>query len=182
MMGGCVMNRSVRPVCPRCFGPALSVSPVRPALPRAVSVCAAALLLLAPAGCFKQTIVQQPTPARYASLPGPTDMPLFMTGSIYERAVAENYTPHEISSFALVGQLRGTGDTSAANSIRQYMIKEMHRHGFGSPTNPIYGSIYPADVLKDPNYAIVRVDAALPPGARKGDWIDVDVSCLPENK
>ena len=181
------MNRPVRPVRPCCFGLALGVSPVRPALLRAgkacaVSICAAALLLLAPAGCFKQTVVQKPKPPRYENLPGPTDMPMFMTGSIYERTVPENFEPANVSSFALVGQLRGTGDTSAANSVRTYMIKEMQRHQFGSGVNPVYASISAGDVLRDPNYAIVRVDGALPPGARKGDWVDVTVSCLPENK
>ena len=59
------------------------------------------------------------------------------------------------------------------------MIKELARRGYGDPLVPIYGKIQPNEVLADPNYAIVRVDGEIPPGARKGDWFDVRVSALP---
>src|SRR5205814_86126 len=37
-------------------------------------------------------------------------------------------------------------------------------------------------VLKDPNVAVVKVEGLIPPGARKGDWIDARVTCLAQNK
>ncbi|MDB5294256.1 MAG: flgI [Phycisphaerales bacterium] len=86
-----------------------------------------------------------------------------------------------VSGFGLVCQLRGTGDSTASNVVRQYMIKELARHGFGDTRVPGFERVNPTDVLKSPAYAIVRVDAYIPPGARKDDWTDAQVSCLPKN-
>lgn len=134
-------------------------------------------------GCTSSTKQAAPV-TRYAELPPAANLPPFMQNSVEERAlvVPGSQEPFNVSSYGLVGQLRGTGDTTASNIVRQYMIKEMARHGFGDALIPGYKKVTPGDVLKDPNYAIVRVDAFIPPGARKEDWIDAQVSCLPGNR
>ena len=58
----------------------------------------------------------------------------------------------------------------------------MVRHGYGSKLLPGYTNIGAEQILRDPDYAIVRVDGMIPPGAREGDFFDVQRSALPGNK
>ena len=129
-------------------------------------------------GCTQQ-VQQKKDVVRYIPTAHPTNLPPYMVGSLYDRTLVLNNEPYNVSAFSLVGQLRGTGSCVAPPSVRSYMIKELARRGFGDPLVPIYGQIQPNEVLADPNYAIVRVDGQIPPGARKGDWFDVRVSTLP---
>ena len=96
---------------------------------------------------------------------GPKKVPAYLKGSVYELVELDNQRPLNASSFALVGQLHGTGDTKAPPAVRQWMIKEMVRHGFGSSAMG-YANMTPGRVLASPDFAIVRVDAAIPPGAQ----------------
>jgi hypothetical protein len=132
------------------------------------------------AGCVQEVAQKKQAPL-YIHTAHPTDLPPYMAGSLYDRAFVLNNEPFNVSAFSLVGQLRGTGSCVVPPSIRSYMIKELYRRGFGNPQVPVYGKIQPAEVLADPNYAIVRVDGEIPPGAREGDWFDVRVSALPGN-
>lgn len=140
----------------------------------------AACLTLALASC--QTTEPAPKPIiRYTNL-GPKQVPAFLKGSIYENVEVENNEPMVLAGYGLVGRLRGSGDTTAAAPVRQAMITEMVKHGWGSRLLPGYAKYQPEDILRDPNYAIVRVDGMLPPGARKGQRFDVAVSSLPGNR
>lgn len=155
-------------------------SPAAAAWFKALALTAATGLLLA-SGC---TVTKPPEPpkSRYAEIPDEKDLPDFMANTVQDRAIVLQTEPHNVSGYGLVGQLRGTGDCTASNIVRQYMIKEMVRRGFGDTLIPGYEKINPVDVLRDPNYSIVRVDAFIPPGARKDDFIDAQVSCLPGNQ
>jgi flagellar basal body P-ring protein FlgI len=132
------------------------------------------------AGCVQETKPNRPT-IRYAPLPGEKGLPPLLAGTIRDRTLMGNETPYAVSAYGLVGQLRGTGDCTAPASVRSYMSKEIARHKFGDPTIPGYGKISAADVLRDKNYSIVVVEGQIPPGARKGDWVDVRISSLPNN-
>jgi hypothetical protein len=116
--------------------------------------------------------------SRYRDLGPKKGVPAYLKGSIYELTELANHVPYPVSSYGLVGQLRGTGDTDAPASVRQWMIKEMVRRGFGDPTKG-FGHLQPNRILSSPDFAIVRVDAVLPPGARRGEPIDAWVSALP---
>jgi Flagellar P-ring protein len=131
-------------------------------------------------GCVQTNETPKPK-IRYTSIPKDKSLPALLDGTIYERTILANDTPYAVSAYGLIGQLRGTGDCTAPTSVRTYMSKEIARHKFGDATIPGYGNISSADVLKDPHYAIVVVEGQIPPGARKDDWIDVRVSCLPNN-
>jgi hypothetical protein len=159
---------------------AAAARPLALAVLAGAAVAAGGALL---AGCT--TKVQQQAPvSRYGVLPPSVNMAEFMGGSVEEMAiiVPESQQPYNVSSYGLVGQLRGTGDSTASNIVRAYMIKEMQRHGFGDSRVTGFARVSAGDVLKDPRYAIVRVDAFIPPGARKDDWIDAQVSSLPGNR
>jgi hypothetical protein len=136
------------------------------------------------AGCGKKDdrrTAKMP-PSRYPDLGPKKGMPEYLKGIIYERVELENVTPYPVSAYGLIGRLRGTGDSFAPTPVRSWMIKEMVKRGFGSRLIPGYENTQPEDVLNSPNFAIVEVHAALPPGARQGDWIDTYVRCLSKNR
>jgi hypothetical protein len=134
-------------------------------------------VLFGSAGCSQEAKKPQ-IPQRYRTIGPRADLPPFLKGSVYELTDLRNNVAFPVSSFGLVGQLRGTGSSNAPAPVRQWMIREMVRRGFGDPTRG-FGNIQPGAVLNSPDFAIVRVDALLPPGARKGDPIDAWVSALP---
>ncbi len=150
---------------------------VRSALRLAVLAC----LPLGVLGCTQETASQKPV-KRFEELAPASNLPDFMEGTLYDRTELINTGTYNVSSYGLVGHLRGTGDCTASNVVRQYMIKEIARRGFGDALIPGFEKVSPGDVLRDPNYAIVRVDAFIPPGARRDDFIDAQITCLPGNQ
>ena len=152
--------------------------------PRRTCRCAfalsAALLasFLVSVGC--STRKKAPAPVtRYQALP-PKEVPAFLRGTIFERSDLVDLDPLVISGFGLVVNLEGTGDnTQVPTPVRTYMVREMVKRGFGSKLLPGFERTSPEDVLRDPRTAIVRADAIIPPGARRGEFIDVRVTTLP---
>lgn len=120
-----------------------------------------------------------PPPPRYETLP-PKDLPAYLRGTVLERMDHLNAEPLQISNYGLVVNLPGTGDGTAPMIVRQYIIKEMLRRGFGSANMPGYEGITPESVLDDAGRrtAIVRADGFMPPGVRKGQTFDVVVTAL----
>src|SRR5687768_1999834 len=85
--------------------------------------CAAAASLFS-TGCTVHTDPQK-AKIKYVDLAPASSLHDNMKGTIHERSIMVNTEPHNVSSYGLVGQLRGTGDCTATNIVRQYMIKEM---------------------------------------------------------
>src|SRR4051812_1058544 len=117
---------------------------------------------------------------RYDTLP-PRQVPAYLKDSIFERCDLGNNGLLAVSGFGLVANLRGTGDTFAGTPVRNYILTTMIKRGFGSKLKPEYQSMQPEDVLKDPRFAIVRVDGLLPPGARRYQRFDLYVSAMEGN-
>jgi flagellar basal body P-ring protein FlgI len=119
--------------------------------------------------------------ARYSTLPL-RDVPDYLKDSIMQYADLGGTEPYPVSGYALVANLDGTGSSRAPTPVRDYIMKQMSIHGFGSIGSGL-GS--PEDVLNDKNFAIVQVEGLLPPGARAGPdwwtWFDVRVSALPQS-
>jgi len=116
---------------------------------------------------------------RYPTLPA-KQVPEYLRGSIFERVDLVDTDPLVVSGYGLVVNLHDTGDNAQVpTAVREYMIREMVKRGFGSKLQPGFEHLTPEGVLRDPRTAIVRVDAIVPPGARKGDSIDVRVVALP---
>jgi hypothetical protein len=133
------------------------------------------------AGCQQKAETPKPPPQRYTELRD-KELPPFLQGTVGQLAERTNDEPYVSATYGLVGRLRGTGDTTASLQVREWMLKQMIRHGYGSKLIPGYDKIGPERVLREPSYAIVRVDGLIPPGAREGDQFDVRVSALPGNK
>lgn len=89
--------------------------------------------------------------------------------SVGDKTALSNTEPVLVSAVGLVWNLRGTGAT-ASGEWRPLLERSLRKQKFESPKQ----------LLDDPNRttAMVLVSAAVPPGARKGDPVDVDV-CLP---
>src|SRR3712207_6596628 len=117
-------------------------------------------------GCQKQAEQKVQPLVKYKELGKKENVPAFMQGTIWELTERTNDEPYVSASYGLVGRLRGTGDSTASLPVRQWMHKQMVRHGYGSKLVPGFDAIGAEQVLRDPGYAIVRVDGLIPPGAR----------------
>ncbi|HEY8665061.1 MAG TPA: flagellar basal body P-ring protein FlgI, partial [Tepidisphaeraceae bacterium] len=142
-------------------------------------VAASALGVALLCGCQKK----QPPPKaqkNYDTRPAKA-VPAYLKGSILEAVDLENTDPFPISGYSLVTRLWGTGDSKAPAAVRDYVIKEMVKHGLGGFRVQGYEQLQPEAMLRDPSVAIVRVDGNVPAGARSGDRFDVLVSALANN-
>lgn len=119
--------------------------------------------------------------ARYPTLPT-KQVPDYLKDTVFAYTDLGGTDPFPISGFGLVANLNGTGGSRAPTAVRDFIIKEMARHGFGNVGG---GLDSPEDILNNRSFAIVRVDGFIPPGARAGNdwwtWFDVRVSALPES-
>lgn len=147
---------------------------------RIVAALAAALVAGSFAGCVNPFKMKPEKPVvRYTALP-PRNMPEYLRGTIYERVDLMDVQPQLVSGFGLVVNLDNTGDNQQVpTAVREYMIREMIKRGFGSKLTPGFETTSPEQVLRDPRTAIVRVDAVVPPGARRGESVDVRVTAIP---
>lgn len=119
--------------------------------------------------------------SRYESK-GKRQVPAYLQGTIYEIAELQDTKPFQVSGFGLVTHLRQTGDNTAIPTpVRDWMVKQMQVHGFGSHRVQGYEHYSPEEILRNKSTAVVRVDGFVPPGARKSDQFDVLVSALEES-
>jgi len=116
---------------------------------------------------------------KYQALP-PKHVPEYLRGSLLEVTDVIDVDPQVVSGFGLVVNLERTGDnTQIPTPVREFIVREMVKRGFGSKLQPGFETTSPEEVLRDSRTAVVRVDAVIMPGARRGDAIDVRVTALP---
>ncbi|WP_428937042.1 flagellar basal body P-ring protein FlgI [Fontivita pretiosa] len=154
----------------------------RPRWRRVLIILCACLIVPIGLGCGGKKKKVDPAgklTSRYQSLP-PKQVPAFLKDSIIERCDLSNIEPFPVSGFGLVANLHDTGDCFAGTAVREYIRTLAVKHGFGSKVRGL-DNIQPEDILRDPSFAIVRVDALIPPGARKYQRLDVLVSALEGN-
>src|SRR5687768_3688678 len=142
-----------------------------------IGAVAALVGLALASGCMppEKPKVQKPP---YPNL-GLKPVPVYLKDTILERTDITNTGPFAVSSYGLVVNLRHSGDTKAPPPVREWVKKEMYRHGIASSRQPGYEDITPEMILSDPRTAIVMAGAYVPPGARKGQRVDVIVQALP---
>ena len=104
-----------------------------------------------------------------------------MHGTIWEKVDVGNTDAFQVSGYGLVVNLDNTGDTTAPVAVKEYIVKQMLKHGYGSKLRPGWENQPPERVLRDKRVAIVQVVGVLPPGVRKGQTFDVIVQALPNN-
>ena len=141
-----------------------------------LSVTAAALAAVP--GCTEEAPKTKP---QYTALPDRV-VPPYLSDSIYQYSDMTGLEPFPVSGYGLVANLRGTGGCRAPTAVRDYMTKELAGHQFGSFDS---GYATPDKILESKDFAIVKVEGYLPPGARAGSdwstWFDVRVSALAES-
>ena len=129
-------------------------------------------------GCAKND-PPPPPKSPYVDIGPRKGIPAYLKDTVYERGDVSNTGPMPVTSYGLVVNLRYSGDSKAPLPVREWMVKEMYRHGLGSLRSPGYENVTPERVLADKRNAIVQVGAYVPPGARKGQRVDVFVQALP---
>jgi hypothetical protein len=127
------------------------------------------------AGCTEQAPPKpEPPKPRYPVQPLRA-VPEYLRGTVYELVDSGNKDPYLVSGYGLVVGLMQTGDNRGVPiGVRNFMVTQLSRHGFGS-INRELGDITPDRVLADPSTAIVEVYGFIPPGARRGQVVDVFV-------
>jgi flagellar basal body P-ring protein FlgI len=149
---------------------------MRTKLSFSLSLAVSALSLLG--GCTEPPPKLTP---RYPMLE-PRTVPDYLKDTILQYTDLAGTEPFPVSGYGLVVHLHGTGGSRVPTPVRDFMIKELARHDFGSIAS---GWASPETVLNSKDVAIVRVDGLIPPGARAGTdwstWFDVRVSIPPES-
>jgi hypothetical protein len=143
-------------------------------------ICGVIVASGAGGGCSKPKVNQKiKIPPRYTALPA-KKVPAVFKDTVYEKCDLINTEPFLVSGYGFVSNLNGTGDSAAPNQVREYMVKEMIKHKWDSSLTNVRTPT-PEEALRDPRNAIVQVDGYLPPGVRKGQKFDIQVSAIPDN-
>lgn len=123
-----------------------------------------------------------PPPKPTAVAPVIRDVPEPLRGTIGAVASIRGVEPQLVSGLGLVVGLNGTGGGDLPPQIQASMERELARGGIGKggllDTGPLAG-LSPRQVLRDPNVAVVIVEAAISPGWPRGYRFDVRVRALP---
>jgi hypothetical protein len=147
----------------------------------AAFLLAAGLATVAVVGCSSEPKVDKKVqiPARYTALPA-KKVPDVFKDTVYEKCDLINTEPFLVNGYGFVSNLDGTGSCEAPNAVRDYMVKEMMKHKWDSRLSGIR-TPSPEEAMRDPRNAIVQVDGYLPPGVRKGQRFDIQVSALADS-
>ncbi|MDX2147794.1 MAG: flagellar basal body P-ring protein FlgI [Planctomycetota bacterium] len=111
----------------------------------------------------------------------PRDVPAIMRGLIGTEANFNGIDPVLVSGYGLVVGLNGTGGGPLNDRVAAHMEREMGLMGIAranDSVNPNIAGRSPRQLLRDPSTAVVRVIAAIPPGAPEGTQFDVYVQAL----
>lgn len=91
---------------------------------------------------------------------------------IRQAAISRGLNAVQVEGVAAVNGLPGTGGPADPSLYRDQLIEEMKRHNVQDPNR----------FLELPETALVRVQATVPAGARRGDPLDLRVSTPPRSK
>jgi flagellar basal body P-ring protein FlgI len=86
-----------------------------------------------------------------------------------------------VSGYGLVVNLNGTGSGDVPPELRQWLIDEMAKRGFGRFDSGM-PNVTPEQVLNSGRAAVVMVEGLIPPGAVEGTRFDLLVSALPSTQ
>ena len=109
------------------------------------------------------------------------DVPQVLRGMIGSEADIRGVQPILVSGYGLVVGLNGTGGDVLPDSIAATMEREMGLKGIGRGSDYAGSAINgksPREMLRDPNTAVVLVQAAIPPGSPAGSSFDVYVTAI----
>ena len=126
----------------------------------------------------QQQVVEAPPDAP----PPPTFTgPNFLRSTIASLVKLDGYRPVLVSGYGLVVNLNHTGSADCPPALRQWLIDEMGKRGFGSESAG-FGNLTPAQVLASDRTAVVMVQGVVPAGATEGTRFDLMVTALPQTQ
>lgn len=109
------------------------------------------------------------------------NVPAPLRGTVGSEVTLEGIDPMLVSGYGLVVGLNGTGGLTLPDRIATTMERQMGLQGIGKGGDlegtPLEGKT-PRQVLRDPNVAVVLVQAAIAPGSPMGGTFDVYVSAI----
>ncbi len=136
-----------------------------------------ALGLTALNGCAgrgdKKPVAVQPTIQR--------DVPQMLRGTVGSMSSFRGIEPVLVSGIGIVVGLNGTGGDLLPDSVKATIEREMGLRGIGtaeSDNAPGIAGKSPGELLRDPNIAVVLVQAAIAPGSPDDATFDVAVKAL----
>lgn len=109
------------------------------------------------------------------------DVPQLLRGTVGSMTTMRGTDPVLVSGIGIVVGLNGTGGDLLPDSVAATVEREMGLRGIGAPDTkgvPGIGGKSPRQILRDPNVAVVVVQAAIPPGSPEGAEFDVYVKAL----
>jgi hypothetical protein len=124
----------------------------------------AGALLLALAGCTHNTLSRAQTAEEERDRYG--------VRTVGDVTAVGNAEPVALGGVGLVVGLEGTGGDCAADGYRAMLVHDLQKHNVRNVK----------EVLASPNHALVIVEASLPPGANKGDRLDLTVKLPPGSR
>jgi flagellar basal body P-ring protein FlgI len=131
-------------------------------------------LCLACAGCDKMTFPPMFFPT---TQPEADQIPPEIAGTVAEYASVVAGGEMLLDGHGLVVGLGNKGSSEVPPQLKKYLIEYMLKQKVGSALSDTSG-ITPSQILADKDTAVVRMIAAVPPGAPKGWIFDVRVSAL----
>ena len=122
-----------------------------------------------PLGCSRDANRPDPVP-RYRNLGPKQNFPAYLDFTVLEGVDVLGIQPVVIAGYGLVVNLENTGrDDGIPAPVRESVMRNATVFGVGSAlTEGQMGDLSAAQLLNDPRNAVVRVDAYVPPGARRG--------------
>jgi hypothetical protein len=135
------------------------------------------LALLAACGGTKPQVVEAQPELR--------EVPAAFRGLIQSEVEFRNVQSTVVSGLGIVVGLAGTGGQPLNDSVAATMERELGLMGISSTNDALRGTALegktPRELLRDPNIAVVEVQAAVPTGAPNGTKFDVLVRALNAN-
>lgn len=142
----------------------------------AVALC---LALIVSPGCARKN--KRPPKAQQVRPMIIRDVPEPLRGTVGSVCQLRGAQPVLASGIGFVVGLNGTGGLPLPADVAAHMEREMRLMGIG-PANELTGTLFegmsPAEMLRDPNTAVVIVQAAIPPGSPEGTSMDAYVRAL----
>ena len=156
----------------------------RPISPLRLAGLAVSLLLASGFawGCNREAPTPDPVP-RYRTLGPKPELAPHLRGTILETVDVHGLEPAIIAGYGVVVNLDNTGrDDGIPSAVREAVLNTATIRGIGSQhTSGPLGSLSSVQFISDPRNTIVLVEGIVPPGARRGDRIDVRVTALDSN-
>ncbi len=129
---------------------------------------------------------RRPPPRPTTVTPVVRDVPTALRNTVFARSSMNGLEPTLVSGFGLVVGLNGTGGGTLDDRVAGTMERLMGQQGIGRGSNasgamvdPLSGQPKtPRQLLRDPNVAVVLVEAVVPPGSPDGYTFDVFVRAL----